>query len=178
MAPVLGLDELLGISKHSDYYRHAISKLSDGQRQRVLEFANELALKGAKEPLSWALSEVEENIAQRARYYALREFHLSAEDIEGSLDSSSDFCENPRAVFKEICNAIGEESARRFLSAYGKGMLSICLGIIDEGGFDNESVGWSLIEEDSDGNATGRIVSGLHEDWIDFSGQVNPGPPV
>jgi hypothetical protein len=178
MAPALEMDELLGASQHSDYYRHVISNLSDGQREKVLEFANELASNGASEPLSWALSEVTENIAQRARYYVLREFHSSIDDIEGNLDSSSDFCENPQAIFKEICSVIGEESARRFLSAYGKGMLGNCLGIIDEGGFANESLGWSLIEEDADGNPTGRIVSGLHEDWIDFSEQVNPRPLV
>jgi hypothetical protein len=138
--------------------------------------AFELHAQGAIEPISWAMSEITENIAQRARYYALREFNLLTENIPANLASSCDFNEDPENIFNDICEAIGKKETEEFLMAYGKGMISIALNIIDYGYSPGATVGWSLTETDADGVPTGRLVSGLHEDWLEFEEQTSTRP--
>jgi hypothetical protein len=98
------------------------------------------------------------------------------ENISANLNSACDFSDEPENTFKAICNAIGQKETVEFLKIYGKGMISIALNIIDYGRVPSANVGWSLAETDTDGVPTGRLVSGLHEDWLEFGEQTSTRP--
>ena len=163
------LKELIESSKDSKFYRHAIKKLSPDQQLAIETIASELSEQGATEPLSWAYSEVTENIAQRARFYVLKDFSCLTESVESNISLSSDHDENASAAYQHMCSVMGKDEVDNFLRSYGKGLVSSAIDIIDNGNCGSETLGWILSETDGNGEITGRDIGGLHEDWIDFN---------
>jgi hypothetical protein len=121
---------------------------------------------GAPEPGSWASSEIREGIPQQARYLVLRRIWANAlmpwrdpgmlrrnETLAQLLDRGADPELLAEALRGAVFDAVGD-----------------VIMIIDEG-YDpdapDNAPGWTLVETDSDGNATGRQVGGLHESLLE-----------
>lgn len=139
------LDELIERSDSAAYYGHALSQLVEAQRALFAQYALALHHNGAAKPLSWAHSEVRENIAQRARFYALKELWQSTSDVEGNLYAARDFDHAVEDMFREFSHAIFKARAQAFLQAYGRGLLNMIASVIDDGGCTRDSVGWLLV---------------------------------
>jgi uncharacterized membrane protein YheB (UPF0754 family) len=161
------LEDLVQQSKNSDFYRRSIKKLSQKKLQKLEKIAFELHENGASDPISWALSEVEENIAQSARFYFLKELLAVAENIHENV-KSIDFDESLEETYSDICKSVGQEKMDAFLKSYGKDILGAVVNVIDYSS-SSPTVGWQLVETDGEGELTGRGIDGLHEDWLDFN---------
>ena len=162
------LEELITKSENPAYYTHATKNLTEEQLKNFTSYANELSQSGASDPLSWAYSEAKEGIAQRARYYLLSELFKLSEDI--SLASSDADYFNPQQgeTLEKIEGAIGQDELTQFLQAYGKSLINGVVNILDDSNYGLGRVGWEIRELDQDSASTGRPISGLHEDWLDF----------
>ncbi|HEX6431381.1 MAG TPA: hypothetical protein VF008_27005 [Niastella sp.] len=161
-------------SADKKYYEHRISKLSETEKDRLELLVIKMANAGAKEPLRWAFSELQEGIPQFARFMILKSLYQSAHDVQGSIDCGNDFDRHINTTHKEIAAAVGEEKLQQFLINYSKGMLYNMLGIFDEGNFDFESEdSWQLVEFNRNSDTLGKPISGLHEDFIEFNQQLD-----
>lgn len=170
------LQKYLDQSADKKYYEHRVSGLSDTEKERLEKLVIRMANAGAKEPLSWAFSELREGIPQFARFMILKGLYQSAYDVEGNISTGNDFDPHIDTAYKEIADAAGEEKLKEFLISYGKGMLYNMLGIFDEGNFDYESEdSWQLVEYNTESGIPGKPVSGLHEDFLEFEQQLNEG---
>ncbi len=157
------LEQLIGSSSAPDYYREELKELDSQQQARLQTLAAELEQAGAAEPLEWAYSEVTENIAQTARFFALRDLCAAARSVKEVLDCCD--ADDASALYDELLEA-GADAASldRLLLAIAKSTVWHCLTTIDEGGSDQDApVGWALAETDAQGELTGRLVGGLHE---------------
>jgi hypothetical protein len=165
------LDELIEQSVNKKMYRHQISSLSSDQQARLLNIAKPLHAAGAAEPLSWAWSELSENIAQSARFFILKELWLAADDVEGTLFEVADEpLSKAQKAIDAAEQAIGKEAFRKLLRDYGHSLMDRSISILDDGGHDLP-IGWRLME-DVDGVLTGRGIDGLHEDSLEFDQQL------
>lgn len=166
------LDDLLALSdpEFAGLWRQLLQAMGEKQRKKVASIALELHALGAQAPLAAALSEVGEDIAQRARFSLLREFRALATDVPRNLDAAADFADDMDVAWQDLCAALGEERATALLRAYGCGLLNLGLDILDDGNAGSKTVGWAVVETDAKGKPTGRRVESLHEDWLDFEG--------
>ena len=159
------LEALVDESSNPKYYRHAVSQLDEGQRQRIRELANLLSSAGATDALSWAYSEVCEGIAQTARFLVLRELCACARDVGGALDGCD--MDDARGLFDALLGAGADRGLlERLVLAVAKSTVWHCVTTLDEGGYGTSNavaVGWALAETDAEGKLTGRLVGGLHE---------------
>ncbi len=158
------LEQLINASSDPSYYRHALKALDAGDEARLQELATHLERAGAAQPLAWAHSEVTENIAQTARFFALRDLCAGARSVQEVLDGCD--ADDAAGLFDELLRAGADRaSLERLVLAIAKSTVWHCLTAIDEGGFaDDAPVGWALAETDERGKLTGRLVGGLHED--------------
>ena len=157
------LEALVDESSDPKYYRHAVSKLDDGQRERIRTLATQLVSAGATDAFGWAYSEVCEGIAQTARFLVLRDLCACARDVDGVLDGCE--TDDARGVFDALLEAgTDRHHLERLVLAVAKSTVWHCVTTLDEGGFGAaNAVGWALAETDAEGTLTGRLVHGLHE---------------
>lgn len=154
-------------------YRHEISRLNEAQQQQLEALVVRMARSGAKKPLDWAWSEFREGIPQWGRFMIIKELYLTARNVEGNVDAGHDFDPNTGKIYQEIAAVLGEERLKQFLVGYGKGLLNNMLGIFDEGNIDYESDdNWLLMTHDRQTGKTGRPISGLHEDFLEFDDEI------
>jgi hypothetical protein len=154
-------------------YRYEISRLNEEQQQQLETLVVRMVRSGASKPLDWAWSEFREGLPQWARFMIIKEMYLTARNAEGNVDAAHDFDPNIGNIYQEIVAALGEEKLKQFLVGYGKGLLNNMLGIFDEGNFDYESNdSWLLMTHDRETGTLGRPVSGLHEDFLEFDGEI------
>ena len=121
---------------------------------------------GAPEPRSWASSELTEGIPQQARYLVLRRIWANAlmpwrdpgvlrrnETLAQLLDRGTD-----RELLAEALRGVVFD------------VVTEIVAIIDAG-YDpdapDNAPGWTLAETGSGGNATGRLIGGLHENLLE-----------
>ena len=155
-------------------YRYELSKMDEAQIQRLETLVARMVKYGAKRPLSWAWSEFKEGIPQWARFMILKSMYVSIYHVKGNVDSGSEFNPRMNEVYQEIVAVTGEERLKQFLIAYGKGMLYTMLDVFDEGNTNYESNdSWVLVQYDREKEATGKPISGLHEDFLDFEQEIN-----
>jgi hypothetical protein len=157
------LEDLIQGSSNPKYYDHQLRGLDAGRQERLLELALGLERAGASNALDWAYSEVQENIAQTARFLVLRALCASARDVDQALDSCD--VDDARGLYDALVDAGAERaSLDRLVLAIARGTVWQCLTALDEGGFGQDNpVGWALAETDGEGKLTGRLVAGLHE---------------
>lgn len=156
------------------HYEYDLSKMSKEKKQLLEEFVVRLVKEGAKNPLSWAFSEVQEGIPQFARFMIIKNLYLSAYDVEGNVDSGEEFDQTTNDTYQEIIDKVGTEKLHQFLANYAKGMLYNMIGVFDEGNFDYESdYSWQLMQYNPVTDILGRPVSGLHEDFLEFDQELN-----
>ncbi|HEU4496013.1 MAG TPA: hypothetical protein VFR70_03090 [Flavobacterium sp.] len=154
-------------------YEYRLSKMSEAESQQLEALVVRMVKEGATNPLSWAFSQWDEGIPQYERFMILKNLYQYADDVAGSVDSANDFDPGFASAWQEICKAVGEEKLRKFLTSYGRGLFQSMLDILDEGNPDHESDdSWQLMQYNRTTEATGRPISGLHEDFIDFDQQL------
>ncbi|MFT0212316.1 hypothetical protein VQ643_06825 [Pseudomonas sp. F1_0610] len=154
------------------------------------DLINRLKQAGAKNPKSWASSEISENIAQFGRFLMLKNLTQLHNDIQGNLSYAGDIgcsvapeyqalCEKlangtqkPESVvvYEKLCELLGEQNIAYFLHDYGKGLIGQVIDLLDEGNYnlEQDKVGWLLVETDEHGMTTDRPIQGLHEDFLEF----------
>jgi hypothetical protein len=165
-----------------------LASLNSTQRKKVEEMISCMTAWGAPDAEEWVRSEIEEDIPQMARFLVLRTLWR---EIDSWRDSSSKWQshivsmaeENPSGFFADAGHAIKRMqeagvavedigSVARFVAF--ESIFSV-LDRIDEGSDPeiDDGPGWVLAEVDTNGDGTGRIVGGLHEDilMLDPSGR-------
>ena len=146
--------------------------------RRMIERMNEL---GAEDPEAWVKSEITEDIAQMARFLILRRLWsdldawrdnpsiwIEREIAEAEKKPESSFAEAGRALKRIVSAGASLEDIGLVAEMVAYESTFNVLNLIDESCEPNEEgedlPGWALIETDAEGEATGRLVVGLHED--------------
>jgi hypothetical protein len=130
---------------------------------------------GAHNAEGWVRSEVNEDIAQFARFTVLT--RLFKEMVEPWLDAESVTKTFPVAAALHEEGASPERLAR-FAGAVAMNAFAAALHGVDEGhdpGGDESAPGWLLMETDSEGAVTGRAVGGLHESLFEAAPRKEEG---
>jgi len=171
------IEKYIASSGDEKYYRKRVDQLDQNQQAKLEDLLRKLEKAGAKKPLDWALSDVEESIPQFARFLMLKRLFEIIEDIEGNIGFADDVDENYESDIEEVCDqlktAIGEEVLNKFLKSYTKGVMWQVINLIDEGNYNtNGDPGWVLKEVSSEGKVTGKNVGGLHESFSDFEEEI------
>lgn len=136
---------------------------------------------GARNPESWARSQILERIPQLHRYLFLRQcwqFVLSEEDSNWVDYHVKQAEQDPRGSFAglgaALMRAVGAGVAREDLSQIARGaqvelLCQFCYMLEDNGLSEPElkGVGWGLFQTDEEGNAVAPIYS-LHESVLDL----------
>lgn len=121
---------------------------------------------GAREPGTWASSEITEGIPQQARYLVLRRIWattLTPWRETGMLRRNG-------ALAQLLDQGADEELLAEALRGVIFNTVSDLIMVIDEGrdpDAPDSAPGWTLAETGSEGIVTGRYVGGLHESLLD-----------
>ncbi|OJJ14635.1 hypothetical protein BKI52_42155 [marine bacterium AO1-C] len=171
------IEKYIASSDNEKYYRERLDQLDQTQKAKLEDLLDRLEKAGAKKPLDWALSNVEESIPQFARFLMLKGLFEIIEDIEGNMGFAEDVDESYEDDIEEVSNqlktAIGEDGLNKFLKSYTKGVMWQVINLIDEGNYNtNGDPGWVLKEVNSEGKITGKNVGGLHESFVDFEEEI------
>jgi hypothetical protein len=129
------------------------------------ELAERLRDLGAPDPAGWAASEAREGIPQQARFLFLRAMWPDVIDRWSSEDAIRKLPVGARL----LDGGASVTDVARLLRGVAYETAFAVVDRVDEG-YDpaapDDAPGWTLIETDREGNATGRIVGGLHEDLL------------
>lgn len=166
--------QLSQMSAHGQkHYRYELSKLNETQLQQLETLLVRMVESGAKKPFNWAWSEFREGIPQWGRFMIISSMYRSADAVAHNVDAGSEFQYNTQQAYAEMVAALGEEKVQGFLKAYGKGMLYSMLDLFDEGHPDYEhDDSWRLVEYNRETETTGKAISGLHEDFLEFESEM------
>ncbi|MFC6096329.1 hypothetical protein ACFPVY_06680 [Flavobacterium qiangtangense] len=161
-------------SSDKKYYEHIISKLTDEQKEEFESLVIRLDNSGAKNPLQWASSEVREKIPQFGRFLVLKSLFDIAKSTKDNISMADDFDEDFNEKYTEIENILGQEKLSDFLKSYSKGIIYSVIGLLDEGNInsDRDKISWTLMKTDENFETTGQIISGLHEDFLEFEDEI------
>ncbi len=143
------------------------SKMTEQDRARMQALKTQMEAAGCADATDWATSEIEENIPQFGRFLVLREMH-DALDVTRNLE---EVCfEDPAAtaLLEKLKAALSADELHDFLYAYGKVVGNTMASILDDGPIDDGVPGWALMELTPECELTGRVIQGLHEDFLDF----------
>lgn len=137
------------------------------------DFANlcqQLNDAGAKNPKSWANSELQENIPQFARFLMLRGLTDIYQDVDCNLGEMDNYSSSALATYEKLTSVFDEKELKKFLHIYGRALIGNVIDLLDEGYLYDvtEKVGWGLMELDENGTTTDRLIQGLHEDYLEF----------
>jgi len=161
-------------SEWKEYYLQEISELTEEQKTELEDLLIRLDKAGAKEPLSWALSEVTENIPQFGRFLVLKNLFEIAKSPTKNISMALDFDCEIKNKFSEISKTVGEEKLLDFLSSFSKGMMYHVVELFDEGNRNakEDKVNWVLLKTDENGKHSEQIIQGLHEDFLEFENEI------
>lgn len=168
------------IEKSEDikYYTHRVEQLNEEQQNKLENLIGKLANAGAKNPLSWAMSEVTEGIPQFGRFLILKNLFGLINHPKDSLEMAEDVAEDYEGDILEtaakLSNFLGEKQFNDFLKAYTKGVMWEVATLLDEGNhnFKEDGVDWVLNKVDQNGHNTGQAIQGLHEDFQEFENEI------
>jgi len=139
----------------------------DSDEDALAALTQGMAELGAPEPGSWASSEIMEKIPQQARYLVLR--RIWADALMPWRDPG--MLRRNQTLAQLLDRGTDEELLAKALREVVFNAVSGVIMIIDEG-YDpdapDNAPGWTLVETDSDANATGRQLIGLHESLPDI----------
>lgn len=150
------------------------SKFTDVQKEEYESLVMRLGNAGAKNPSSWASSEVTEGLPQFARFLILKSLFDIAKSTDDNIAMAADFDDELDEKYNTIKNAVGEEKLLSFLTAYSKGIIYNVIGLLDEGNqeSDRDKISWTLMKTDENFESTGQIIQGLHEDFLEFEDEI------
>ncbi len=171
------IEKHLNNSNSREYYKREVEKLDIEQKEKLEKLLQKMENAGAKNPLSWAMSEITEGIPQFGRFLMLKGLNDITCDVEGNIclaDDVDEYYEND--IYKmsdKIKKIIGETAFNEFLKSYTKGVMWQVANLIDDGNYNqNNEPGWALSEVNNDGKTTGKFIGGLHESLNDFEEEV------
>ncbi|MFH6992579.1 hypothetical protein [Flavobacterium sp. FlaQc-48] len=164
------INRLISVSKDSKYYSHKIKEFNEKELKEFETLALRLEKAGAANPLSWAFSEVKEGIPQFGRFLVLKNLFDIIESPKENISLAEDFDEEIETKYLDIEKVVGEEKLSDFLKTFSKAIISNVVSLLDEGNFnsDRDKISWALVKTDENNNLTEQVISGLHEDFIDF----------
>ena len=135
---------------------------------RGYDLTERLRLLGAPDPEEWAASELEEDLAQEARWLAIR--HVWPDAIDSW---TADNVRLVPAAQRAVAAGADPEDVARAMRAAAYDAAFAVLSRIDEGCdplAPEDAPGWELVEirydAAGDGAPTGREVGGLHESLL------------
>lgn len=167
------LEELMDIvpEQFRKFYNFNDPKWTEDKKKKFVELANKLYDAGAVNPVSWASSEVNENIPQFGRFLVLKNLFDIFRNTELALEDAVMYGDDVEEKTEKIKSILGEESLNDFLQAYGRAIITSVIDLFDEGNrnMEEDGVSWYLSETDGDGEPTGRIIEALHEDAEEFN---------
>lgn len=139
--------------------------MNEEQLARLKELVLRMEAAGCSEPLSWAISEIDEGIPQFARYRVMSELTDIAEDVDNATEYAGIYSEKFYDLHDKIQAAVGEELLTQYLQAYGKGLMGEVIELLDNGNYESErdQLDWVLTE-----TFTGQAIDCLHEDFGEF----------
>ncbi len=125
---------------------------------------------GCTDPRNWVGSELSENKPQFARFLFLKEFHEIVDEVENTLAGCEEYSPDISATLKILQETLSAESLHTFLRIYGKALGNAFVMMLDYGPEYTEAgaPGWALMETNTEGETTDRLIQGLHEDYLDF----------
>jgi hypothetical protein len=163
------------MSSHWPTYDEWLRSLSAGDQKRARALTERFRSLGARDPESWARSEISEGIPQLARFLVLNTLKKHALDywrLTGALDETAKEDKSVDAVLKQLRQS-GFRDAD--IAAFAQKVAAITawqvVHMLDEGcdvDADDKLPGWALEELDADGAPTGRRIGGLHESFYEF----------
>jgi hypothetical protein len=161
-------------SADKEYYKQVIAKLTDTQKEEFESLVIRLENAGAKNPLQWASSEVTEGIPQFGRFLMLKTLFDISKSTEDNISMAGDFDEDFEDKYSEIKDIVGQEKLLAFLTSYSKGIIYNVVELLDEGNreADRDKISWTLMKTDENFEATGQIIQGLHEDFLEFGNEI------
>jgi hypothetical protein len=161
-------------SADKEYYKQVIAKLTDKQKEEFESLVIRLENAGAKNPLQWTSSEVTEGIPQFGRFLILKTLFDISKSTEDNISMAGDFDEGFEDKYSEIIEIVGQEKLLAFLTSYSKGIIYNVVEILDEGNreADRDKISWTLMKTDENFEPTGQIIQGLHEDFLEFEGEM------
>lgn len=150
------------------------STFTDVQKEEYESLVMRLGNAGAKNPSSWASSEVTEGLPQFARFLVLKSLFDIAKSTDDNIAMAADFDDELDEKYNTIKDAVGEEKLLSFLTAYSKGIIYNVIGLLDEGNqeSDRDKISWTLMKTDENFESTGQIIQGLHEDFLEFEDEI------
>lgn len=175
------IEKHINQTSQKTYYASQIEELSKEQRDGLEKLVEKLDASGSTNPLGWALSEVQENIAQFARFSMLKGLYEIVDDVDGNLALADDIDEVYDAeifdVKETLRKVIGEDALNAFLKSFTKGVMWQVANLMDEGNSQEKNQpGWVLSELNTDGHFTDRSINGLHESFNGFEDEMIPKP--
>ncbi|WP_313141270.1 hypothetical protein [Stenotrophomonas sp.] len=131
---------------------------------------------GCSDPRSWVNSELGEDLPQFARFLMLRDVHTLADDVDSALSEALFDRPDLEQTLATLRGAVDPQALHALLRAYGKALGNSFVMAVDEGPAMREDgmPGWLLMETDANDEPTGRLVQGLHEDYLDFDDRYTP----
>ncbi|WP_137189601.1 hypothetical protein [Stenotrophomonas rhizophila] len=150
-------------------------RTTDDKTERRAQLTAAMQAAGCTAPRDWVSSELSENIAQFARFRVLHDVHVLADDVEHVLSDALDDQPDLQDTLQTLRAAVDPAALHALLRAYAKALGNAFVMVLDEGGMcdDPRMPGWQLMETGPDG-PTGRLVQGLHEDYLDFEDSYQP----
>ncbi len=166
------VEDYINQSESSYFYKKEYEALSKEQKERVKQLAVELDNEGAKDPISWAMSEVKENIPQFSRFLFLKGIFDIIDDVEGNIGLADDidesYDEDIFEILAKLEEQIGKKECYDFLKSFSKGVIWQVLNFIDDGNYNSEGKPmWNLKEYETE-----RFINGLHENFNDFEEEL------
>ncbi len=143
---------------------------SANNSERRTRLTKAMQAAGCTQPRDWVRSELGEDIPQFARFLMLRDVHRLADAVDDTLTEAVYDQPALQHTLDALRAAVPRSSLHALLLAYGKALGNGFVMALDEGPAAQEEgmPGWQLIETDADGAPSGRLVEGLHEDYLDF----------
>ena len=148
------------------------------------ELAEVFRFLGAKEPESWATSQVEEGTPQLHRYVFLKQAWAQVVDelddswIDRLIDAARRFPTSPfssqgHAIERMLASGVERSDVVDLVRCSQGEMISRLCYLLDDPSLDAEveerigSVGWALVTTNNDFEATSEVIGGLHESVLD-----------
>ncbi|MBM82864.1 MAG: hypothetical protein CMJ78_20065 [Planctomycetaceae bacterium] len=153
-----------------DFHREEVADWEASQHEQASEVFSTLQRLGCKEPGPLVVSEVSEKVAQSTQFAFLKGVTEilnwnSNMPLDVALDEFEDN-ETLELAISKVNESLSEDECKTLVAAIGKFCTSQVIYMLDEGYSSNLpeiSTGWSLQECSTDGELTGRSLSGLHE---------------
>ncbi|MEJ3652525.1 hypothetical protein WEH80_06025 [Actinomycetes bacterium KLBMP 9759] len=138
-----------------------LQQLPADTQEHARRLLDALARLGCHDPEVWARSEIQEDIPQLARYRFLKSLWPDLID-----DWQAGAAQLPAAQRALLAGADEHDLTQLARAVAYETVFAMLLHIGDGPSDDERLPGWAVSEIDPDGEPTGRLLRGLHEDLL------------